>query len=107
MNKFSSIKLYVSYNYGGNSVQVLLLSLGLKILEKYDLILFNLNRISVNIVTNFKGGFFMKIKSTLFSLFLVLAFLIVPMKSSWAGGGSNLDVVETDSAAEDAVIGFF
>jgi len=45
----------------------------------------------------------MKIKSTLFSLFLVLAFLIVPMKSSWA----RLDVLETDSAAEDAVIGFF
>jgi len=49
----------------------------------------------------------MKIKSTLFSLFLVLAFLIVPMKSSWAGGSGRLDVLETDSAAEDAVIGFF
>jgi len=49
----------------------------------------------------------MKIKSTLFSLLLVLAFLIVPIKSSWAGSSDDMDVLETDSAAEDSVIGFF
>jgi len=47
----------------------------------------------------------MKIKSTLFSLFLILAFLVLPIKNSWAG--ASLDVVVTDSEAEDNIIGFF
>jgi len=48
----------------------------------------------------------MKIKSTLFSLFLVLAFLIVPVKDSWAGG-SELDVVESDGLSEGSIVAFF
>jgi len=48
----------------------------------------------------------MKIKSTLFSLFLVFAFLIVPVKDSWAGG-SPIQVVESDGLVEHSLVAFF
>jgi len=48
----------------------------------------------------------MKIKSTFFALFLILAFLVLPIKNSWGGDGI-IDVLPTDSAVADAVVGFF
>lgn len=47
----------------------------------------------------------MKITTTIYSLFLVLAFMVVPVTNSWAG--ATIEVMETDSAAEEGVIGFF
>jgi len=47
----------------------------------------------------------MKNITTVFSIFLVLAFLILPVKDSWSG--ASIIPVETDGAAEDALIGFF
>jgi len=47
----------------------------------------------------------MKIKSTLLTMFLILAFLVLPIKNAWAG--TSVNVVNTDSIAEDAMYGFF
>jgi len=47
----------------------------------------------------------MKIKSTLLTLFLILTFSILPINNSFAG--TILEVLPTDSAAEDAIVGFF
>jgi len=51
----------------------------------------------------------MRIKLTLITLFLLLTFTFLPIKNSIAGikGGFSIDVAETDTAAEDAIIGFF
>jgi len=47
----------------------------------------------------------MRIKSTFLTLFLILTFIVLPIKNSFAG--SILDILPTDSAAENAIVGFF
>ncbi len=48
----------------------------------------------------------MRIKSTFLTLLLILTFSVLPIKNSFAGG-SILDILPTDSAAELAIVGFF
>jgi len=47
----------------------------------------------------------MRIKPTFLTLFLILTFIVLPIKNSFAG--SILDILPTDSAAENAIVGFF
>ena len=49
----------------------------------------------------------MRIKSTFITLFLILTFIVFPIKNSFAGSLEILDVLPTDSAAETAIVGFF